>query len=311
MRFENKKVLVTGGAGFIGSNLVDKLVEEGASVTVLDDLFTGRCENISRFKDIKFIEGSVTDYDLVARLVKSTDYVFNLAVRNIIVSTVSPILDFQVNIGGTFNVLLAAKTYGVERVVFSSSASIYGNPRYLPINEDDPISALNPYAASKLSGENYCSAFYESYGVPVTALRYSNVYGPRQNYESEAGVVAIFINRILENEEIFIFGNGEQTRDFVYVNDVADVNLLMADKKLNGCFNVCTSVESSVNDIFRELAEILDYTKKPTYLPPKDGELFRSSLSFKLLREKLNWTSEEKLSDGLRKTVEYFREIKN
>jgi len=303
------KALVTGGAGFIGSNLVDKLVEEGATVTILDDLFTGRRDNISHLKKIKFIEGSVTDYDLVARLVNGTDFVFNLAVRNIIVSTVSPILDFQVNIGGTFNILLAAKTYGVKRLVYASSASIYGNPRYLPINEDDRISTLSPYAASKLSGENYCSAFYESYGVPATILRYSNVFGINQSPSNPyCGVISRFFNRMMHNKVPHIHGDGEQTRDFTYVSDVVEATLLAAlsPKSEGEIFNVASGIETSINHLTKLLADVTSIPVSPAHIDKRDiDNIRRRVLNIEKIRRVLRWSPTITLSRGLEFTYDW------
>ena len=200
IHLENARVLVTGGAGFVGSNLVKRLIHEGARVTVLDDLFTGRLENLPK-KGFDFVEGSVCDPTMVEKLVNDTEVVFHAAARNIVVSTKNPREDFETNIGGTLNILLAVKaTNGrVKRVLYTSSTSVYGNPKYLPINEDDHLSLLTPYAVSKLGGENYCMAFYESYGVPTAAVRYSNVYGPGQDPANPyCGVVAKFIECLFE-----------------------------------------------------------------------------------------------------------------
>ena len=313
MRFRNKKVLVTGGAGFVGSNLVNQLVKEGATVTVLDDLFTGRKENIAFLKEIKFVEGSVTDYELVAELVKKSEIVFNLAVRNIIVSTTSPLLDFQVNGGGTFNVLLAAKNYGVERVVYTSSASVYGNPRYLPINEDDHLSTLNPYAASKLSGENYSSAFYESYGVPVVVLRYSNVYGINQSpLNPYCGVISKFFDRIMNGRAPQIHGDGEQTRDFTYVDDVVEATLLAAlNPKAEGeVFNVGTGKETSINELVHYIIELVDTTISPVYIDKRDiDNIRRRVLNIEKIRRVLRWVPNTTLVKGLEKTYDWLRSI--
>ncbi len=309
MRFKGKKVLVTGGAGFIGSNLVDRLVVEGASVTVLDDLFTGRRENIKQLREVNFIEGTVTDYDLIARLVKDSDIVFNLAVRNIIVSTVSPILDFQVNTGGTFNVLLAAKTFGIERVVYASSASVYGNPRYLPINEDDRISTLNPYAASKLSGEHYCSAFYESYGVPVAVLRYSNVYGINQSPQNPyCGVISRFFDRMMHGKAPHVHGDGEQTRDFTFVSDVIEATLLAAvsTKSEGEIFNVASGIETSVNELTRQISEITDIPLSTAYIDKRDiDNIRRRVLNIEKIRRVLRWSPTITLSRGLEMTYDW------
>lgn len=309
MRFKGKKVLVTGGAGFVGSNLVDRLVVEGASVTVLDDLFTGRRENIKQLREVDFVEGTVTDYELVARLVKKSDFVFNLAVRNIIVSTVSPILDFQVNIGGTFNVLLAAKTFGVERVVYSSSASVYGNPRYLPINEDDRISTLNPYAASKLSGENYCSAFYESYGVPVSVLRFSNVYGINQSPENPyCGVISRFFDRMMHGKAPHVHGDGEQTRDFTFVTDVVEATILAAlsPKSEGEIFNVASGIETSVNELTRQISSITDIPLSTAYIDKRDiDNIRRRVLNIEKIRRVLRWSPTITLTRGLEMTYDW------
>ena len=186
-----RRILVTGGAGFVGASLVRRLVDMSARVTVLDDLFTGKAETIPT--GAQFVKGSVTDQGLVRDLVKEHSLVFHLAARNIIASTANPRDDYETNIGGTLNVLMAARESRPDRVVYTSSTSVYGNPRSIPINEDDGIVLLSPYAVSKLGGENYCSAFYESYGLPVSVVRYSNVYGPGQRPDNPyCGVVSKF-----------------------------------------------------------------------------------------------------------------------
>ena len=194
-----RKILVTGGAGFVGSVLVRRLLTAGSQVTVLDDLFTGRRDSIP--EGVEFIEGSVTDAALVNEVVKRHTLIFHLAARNIIASTANPRDDFATNIGGTLNVLLAAREAGVERVVYTSSASVYGNPRSIPINEEDGLATLSPYSVSKLAGENYCLAFYESYGLPVSVVRYSNVFGPFQTPENPyCGVVSKFLIAVYRSE---------------------------------------------------------------------------------------------------------------
>src|SRR5436190_2984632 len=225
---ENARVLVTGGAGFIGNNLVRRLMREGARVTVLDDLFTGRLENLPR-KGFEFVQGSVCDPAIVEKLVSDAEIVFHAAARNIVVSTRNPREDFETNIGGTLNMLLAARaTNGrVKRMVYTSSTSVYGNPKYLPINEDDHLSLLTPYAVSKLGGENYCMAFFESYGVPTTAVRYSNVFGPGQDPANPyCGVVAKFIDSLFAGQAPVIHGDGNQTRDFTYIDDAVEATVL-------------------------------------------------------------------------------------
>lgn len=306
MRFKGDKVLVTGGAGFVGSVLVNRLVEEGARVTVLDDLFTGRRENIAYLDDIKFIEGSVTDYDLLEKIIKGKKLVFNLAVRNIIVSVRSPKLDFKVNTEGTFNVLQASKDMGVERVIYTSSASVYGNPRYIPINEDDRLSCLNPYAASKLSGENYCFAFYETYRQPVTVVRYSNVYGVNQSpLNPYCGVVSKFFESIMRGETPQIHGDGEQTRDFTYVDDAVEATLTAAlhPRAEGEVFNVGTGKETSVNELADSIIGLTESQVRPTYIDRRDiDNIRRRVLNIEKSRRILKWIPQNTLKAGLKKT---------
>ncbi len=313
MRFTGKKVLVTGGAGFVGSNLVNQLVKEGAKVTVLDDLFTGQKENLECLDQIRFVDGTVTDFDLVNSLVKKAEIVFNLAVRNIIVSTVSPRLDFQVNTGGTFNVLLAARNHKIERVVYTSSASVYGNPRYIPINEDDRLSTLNPYAASKLSGENYCSAFYETYGLPVVVLRYSNVYGVNQSPKNPyCGVISKFFENLLNGKSPQIHGDGEQTRDFTYVDDVVEATLLASlNPKAEGeIYNVSSGKETSINELAQKMIEMADYHGSPEYIDRRDiDNIRRRVLNIEKIRRVIRWIPTTTLSTGLQKTFYWLNDV--
>lgn len=306
-----RRILVTGGAGFVGSNLVDRLVELNAEVTVLDDLFTGQLSNIQYLDRIHFIEGSVADYELVEELVAESDYVFNLAVRNIIVSTKHPHQDFEVNARGTFNVLQAAKKRGIRRVIFISSASVYGNPRYLPINEDDNYNILNPYAASKMTGENYCMAFYESFQVPVTILRYSNVYGIRQNPSNPyCGVVSKFFDSVLNGKPPQIHGDGEQSRDFTYVEDVVEATILAAinDKAIGEIFNVGTGIETSINTLAQKIIDIAGLQVEPIYIDRRDiDNIRRRVMNIEKIRRYLRWVPSTTLTRGLQKTYDWLK----
>ncbi len=314
-RFAGKRVLVTGGAGFIGSNLTDRLVEEGAQVTVLDDLFTGRRENIRQLDRIRFVEGSVTRFDLVSRLVQESEIVFNLAVRNIIVSTRSPRLDFLVNTGGVFNVLLAAKKHGIEKIVYASSASVYGNARYIPVNEDDRLSIINPYAASKLSGENFCSSFFETYGVPVVILRYSNVYGLNQSPTNPyCGVVSKFFEKLMNGVPPLIHGDGEQTRDFTYVSDVVEATLMAAlnPKAVGDIFNVGSGSETSVNKLARTILSIFGSSQKPVHIDRRDiDNIRRRVVNIEKIRRIIRWTPRVSLKEGLTRTYEWLRSVES
>jgi UDP-glucose 4-epimerase len=309
MRFENKKVLVTGGAGFIGSNLVNKLSAEGALVTVLDDLFSGDLSLIEDIPNTTFLKGSVTDFKLVEDLVEKADIVFNLAARNIIVSTRRPYEDFKVNAGGMLNILIAAKKYGIERIVYASSASVYGNARYLPINEDDLLHILNPYAAGKLSGENYCSAFFESYDIPVTILRYSNVYGTNQSpFNPYCGVVSKFFTSVLNDRPPQIHGDGEQTRDFTFVDDAVEATMLagLSPKVVGEVLNVGTGKETTVKQIAKLIIDLSGKDIQPVYKDRRDiDNLRRRVLNIEKIRQNLRWIPVTSLEEGLSKTYKW------
>jgi UDP-glucose 4-epimerase len=312
MQLEGRRVLVTGGAGFIGSNLVRRLLREGARVTVLDDLFTGRLENLPA-SGFDFIEGSVCDAALVARVVPEHAVVFHAAARNIVVSTRDPRQDFETNIGGTLNVLLAAKAAEgkVERIVYTSSTSVYGNPRYLPINEDDHLSLLTPYAVSKLGGENYCMAFYESYGLPTSAVRYSNVFGPGQDPANPyCGVVAKFIEALFLGRPPVIHGDGNQTRDFTFVDDAVEATVLASryNRALGEVFNVGTGVETRVNELAQVLIRVVGAEVVPEHKDRRDVDnIRRRVVNIEKTRRALRWVPEVTLEHGLRRTVEWQR----
>ena len=310
---ENARVLVTGGAGFIGANLVRRLLREGARVTVLDDLFTGRIENLPR-KGFEFVKGSVCDPAIVEKLVAEAEVIFHAAARNIVVSTRNPREDFETNIGGTLNMLLAARaTNGrVKRLVYTSSTSVYGNPRYLPINEDDHLSLLTPYAVSKLGGENYCQAFFESYGVPTTAVRYSNVFGPGQDPSNPyCGVVAKFIELLFAGQAPVIHGDGNQTRDFTYIDDAVEATVLAAqsDRALGEVFNVGTGVETRVNELAAILSRIIGSTLEPQHTNRRDiDNIRRRVVNIEKTRRTLRWVPSVTLEAGLANTVKWQRE---
>src|SRR5262245_7749100 len=311
MTLKDRRVLVTGGAGFVGSNLVRRLIQEEAKVTVLDDLFTGRRENLPS-AGLTFVEGSVCDPALVEHLVADSEIVFHAAARNIVVSTRNPREDFETNIGGTLNVLLAARATGVLRVIYTSSTSVYGNPRYLPVNEDDHLSLLTPYAVSKLSGEHYCTAFYESYGLPTTAVRYSNIFGPGQDPANPyCGVVAKFVDALFAGKPPVIHGDGNQTRDFTYIDDAVDATLLAAtsERALGEVFNVGTGIETNVNRLAETLIAVTGAHVRPEHADRRDVDnIRRRVVNIEKTRRALRWVPEVSLEEGLRRTVEWQRQ---
>jgi UDP-glucose 4-epimerase len=307
--FGGRRVLVTGGAGFVGGAVVRRLVDMGARVTVLDDLFTGIAETVPT--GAQLVQGSVTDVGLVHELVAAHSVVFHMAARNIIASTKNPRDDFETNIGGTLNVLMAARQSSADRVVYTSSTSVYGNPRSIPINEDDGLVLLSPYAVSKLGGENYCLAFYESYGLPVSVVRYSNVYGPGQRPENPyCGVVSKFFAAALAGESLLIHGDGEQTRDFTFVDDAVDATLLAAvhPRAEGEVFNVGTGIETSVNALAAAIVRAVRSDASISHVDRRDiDNIRRRVVNIEKIRRMLHWAPQVTLEHGLETTAEWIR----
>jgi UDP-glucose 4-epimerase len=305
--FGGRRILVTGGAGFVGSALVRRLVEAGARVTVLDDLFTGKQEVLPT--SVQFVEGSVTDLELVRALVADASLVFHLAARNIIASTKNPRDDFATNIGGTLNVLLAARESKPDRVVYTSSASVYGNPRSIPINEDDHLVPLSPYAVSKLGGENYCLAFYESYGLPVAAVRYSNIFGVGQRPDNPyCGVVSKFFASVYAGEPLAVHGDGLQTRDFTYIDDAVDATILAAvhPRAEGEVFNVGTGIETSVTALATQIGRSAGRDIDLLRIDRRDVDnIRRRVVNIEKIRRMLRWSPQVTLADGLDKTARW------
>ena len=307
-----KHALVTGGAGFVGSNVVRGLLRRfpDTRVTVLDDLSTGSRDLLPTDERLDLVRGSVEDSALVEKTMAPVDVVFHMAARNIIASTKNPRSDFETNIGGTLNILLAARDLDVEKVVYTSSASVYGNPRYLPINEDEHLSTLSPYSVSKLAGENYCRSFYDSYGLPTVALRYSNVYGPGQNPENPyCGVVSKFLQSVREGISPRIHGDGEQTRDFTFVDDAVEATITagLSLFGLGDVFNVASGVETSINTLANSIIEICGADLSVDYIDRRDiDNIRRRVLNIERIRRVFRWLPSHTLMGGLRKTVDWF-----
>ncbi len=314
INFKGKRVLVTGGAGFVGSNLVRAVFDAGGQVIILDDLFTGTRDNIDSDIEYEFVEGSVTDQKLIAELVGRVDYVAHLAARNIIVSTKDPREDYATNIGGTLNILLAARENPDVRVVYTSSASVYGNPRSLPILEDEVPLTFSPYSVSKLAGENYCTAFYETYGVKVASVRYSNVYGIKQDPANPyCGVVSKFIESLSSNNPVTVHGDGLQTRDFTYVTDTVEATLiaLLSNKADGMVFNIGSGMETSVVTLAEEIGLAMGKEVEIRHVDRRDiDNIRRRVLNIERIRSRLRWQPKTTLREGIRRTVEWWQSAK-
>lgn len=305
--------LVTGGAGFIGSNIVEELLKRGQKVRVLDNFSTGKRENILPFLGrIELIEGDIRNYRVVREAVEGVDLILHqAALPSVPRSIKDPITTNEVNVGGTLNLLNAAKNAGVKRIVYASSSSVYGNSEILPKKEDMIPEPISPYAVSKLAGEKYCKVFYEVYGLETVILRYFNIFGPRQDPTSQySGVIVKFINAFLNNKPLTVYGDGEQSRDFTFVDDVVKANLLVANCSLNHSgelFNVARGKRVTLNQMIKILKEIFGRDSKVIYVNPRSGDVKHSEADVSEIRERLNFAAKTSFKNGLRKTVERYR----
>lgn len=306
------KALVTGGAGFIGSHIAQRLVQEGYQAVILDNLSTGRLENLESFADkVDFVEGDVRDAALLRKLCQGCELVFHqAAVVSVPYSVEHPQESHDVNIQGTLNALLAARDAGAKRLVFASSAAIYGEDPALPKREQMLPEPISPYAVEKIAGEHYLSAFNQLYGLQTVALRYFNVFGPRQDPSSPySGVISIFVDRLLRQEDPTIFGDGEQYRDFVFVQDVVQANMLAAthDDAPGKVFNVGRGERTSLNQLVEILSRLAGYQASPTHGEPRAGDIRESLADIARIRQTLGYAPEVEVEQGLAALVEYAR----
>lgn len=300
------RVLVTGGAGFIGSHLVDELMSEGVGVVVLDDFSGGSRENLSSHlgePNFCLVAGDIRTEADVKRALEKMDAVFHLAATvSVDLSVKNPLLVNEVNVGGTLNVLRESLKAGVKRFVYASSCAVYGEPIHLPIDEDHPTRPISPYGVSKLAAEHYCRIFYEVYGLETVCLRFFNVYGPRQVVGPYSGVITKFINRLKRGRQPTIYGDGEQTRDFVFVRDVVDACLrAMCCKNCVGeVINVGTGIETSINKLANVLVELFNlHDIKVAYAEPRAGDIRKSCADLSKAKRLLGYKPKVPLTEGL------------
>ena len=311
-----QKTLVTGGLGFIGSHLVDSLLCEGFDVTVLDDLSSGKLENIAQHqhhKGLEIVTGDIRNLNLVKKAMKDADVVFHeAALANVALSVRNPILTNDVNVSGTVNILKTAADLHVKRFIFASSAAVYGDTRSSEKKEDDTLNPKSPYGVSKLAGEKYARSFFELYGLETVSLRYFNVYGPRQNFNLQAqygGVITIFLNQLLKNASPTIYGDGEQTRDFVYVKDIVQANLLAMESKnaVGESFNIATGTRTRVNRIAETLKNTLSKKNiKDLHLDPRLGEVKHGYANISKARKMLGYVPSVSFEEGVADLVEWY-----
>jgi UDP-glucose 4-epimerase len=307
------QTLVTGGAGFIGSNLVDALVARGDEVTAIDDLSTGRRENLSAALDagVELVEADVREAQAMTDVCERVrpDVVFHLAAQvDVRRSVADPAFDARVNVEGTVNMLGAAREAGVRRFVNSSTGgAIYGEGRVIPAPEDHPTAPEAPYGQSKAAADGYCDLYRRLHGLSTVSLRYGNVYGPRQDPLGEAGVVAIFCGNLLEGRRPTVFGDGLQTRDYVYVGDVVEANLAAAGSGAGGPFNIGTGVQTTVLELVEALAELGGREFEPEHAPERPGEVRHIALDSARAREELGWEPRTAVREGLEVTLASLR----
>lgn len=299
------KVLVTGGAGFIGSNLTPRLLKKGYSVTVLDNLCSGKLENLSGISHqsrFKFSLGDILDKNVLQEAFNGVNAVVHLAALiDVSASVINPLKTNEVNVTGTLNTLQEAVKNNVDRFVFASSTAVYGNVKTLPIKEDTILKPISPYAASKVAGESYCSAFEGCYGLDTVALRFFNVYGPRNENSPYSGVITKFLQKARNNEVLTIDGDGKQNRDFIYVDDVVQAIILaLEDDKLKGeAFNVCTGVTTSVNQLVNTMRSVTGKNLRVKHNPPRQGDIRESYGDPAKAADKLGFKSKINLQKGL------------
>jgi len=313
MPLDFSEILVTGGAGFIGSHIVDRLLDEGFKVRVLDNLSTGEKKNLAKHKNKKsfqFIEGNIRNFDLVKKTVKGVDAVIHeAALVSVTRSVENPLLSNEINVTGTVNLLKACVDAHVKRFIYASSCALYGDTETLPNHENLAPKPLSPYAVDKLAAETYAKVFHNVYGLETVSLRYFNVYGPRQKYGPYSGVISIFINRLLENKPPIIYGDGKQTRDFINVKDVVEANMLALSKRkaVGEVFNISTGEATTINKLTETIQKIMGKTSlKPLHAEPRPGDIKHSYGDITKARKNLEYEPKVQLEKGLSELVKSY-----
>ncbi|MCD6310706.1 MAG: NAD-dependent epimerase/dehydratase family protein [Candidatus Eremiobacteraeota bacterium] len=303
------RILVTGGAGFIGSHVVDSYVARGHRVAVIDDLSTGKKENLNPDSEFYHIGIGSPEVEKVFNDFKPDIVNHHAAQIDVRKSVSDPVHDAKINILDAIKLLEHCNNHKVKKFIYASTGgAIYGEPEHIPCDESHPVRPLAGYGTSKYCFEQYLELYSRLYGLDYTILRYANVYGPRQDPFGEAGVVAIFCGRLLSEKSPVIFGDGEQTRDYVYVGDIAKANLLVLDRGSGMCFNLGTGIQTSVNQIFRQIVKILGSDIKPVYEAPRPGEVMHIALDAGKAKNVIGWEPDVSIEEGLNKTLEFFKQ---
>ncbi|QTL99668.1 NAD-dependent epimerase/dehydratase family protein [Iocasia frigidifontis] len=303
------KVLVTGGAGFIGSNIVDCLVEQGYQTVIVDNLSQGKAENINQGAEFYQVDVSSPLINGVFKKEGITHVIHHAAQIDVQQSLRDPLFDIKNNITGTVNLLECCRKYNVKKIIYPSSAAVYGEPDYLPLDECHPLKAISPYGISKHTPEHYLRAYQELYDLDYTIFRYANVYGPRQDPKGEGGVISIFVDKMLAGERPVIFGDGEQSRDFIYVRDIVEANLKALSGAGGKLLNISSKIQVTVNELYQLINKILGSDLEPVYQKERKGDIRHSYLDNSRARAVLEWEPLYDLSSGLKETLAYYRSI--
>lgn len=315
MSFDGKRILVTGAAGFIGSNIVLKLLSYDCKVWGLDNLSNGRMVNLKNClnkPNFTFLKGDIRDIEFLRNNFKDLDIIFHEAALGSVPRSVEdPISTNEVNVKGTLNLLMLARDLDVERFIYASSSSVYGEREILPKREDMPLEPISPYAVSKLAAENYMSSFFRMYGLKTASLRYFNVYGPHQIASPYSGVIAIFISRTLQNQPLIIFGDGKQTRDFTFVQDVVNANILAVkkDNAIGQVFNLGSGIQTSILDLAHKVLELCDKSDlEIQFQPLRAGDVLHSFADIERAKTLLEYTPQFDLNKGIIETISWFQQ---
>lgn len=306
------KYIVTGGAGFIGSHIAEYLSMNGHEVIIFDNLFTGKKQNIQHFlekKTVSFVEGSVTDIHTLKKVADGVDGIFHeAAIASVPRSLKNPLATNEANVQGTLNVLLTARDCGIKKVVFASSSSVYGDTPVLPKKEDMKPLPISPYAVSKLAGEYYCRVFSSAYNLPTVCLRYFNVFGPRQDPNSEyAAVIPGFITKILKNQAPVIYGDGEQSRDFTFIQDVVQANILGMERDVEGVFNIAYGERHTLKDLALTIMDLAGVRMDPVFEAARQGDVRHSLADITAARSMLGYSPQYTFKSGLQETVSWYK----
>ena len=311
------KILITGGAGFIGSHLCDKYTKEGHTVLCLDNFMNGNLMNIRHllnYRNFKLINGDIRDFDLLEKIMRDVDVVFHLAAQiHVDRSIIEPKLTYEINVLGTQNILEVARIYDVEKIIHASTSEVYGSAQYAPMDENHPLNAPHPYGASKIAADRMCYAYIQTYGMNICIMRPFNLYGPRQKDSGYGGAISLFTKRVLSNMPPIIYGDGEQTRDYTYIEDIVEAyDLILNNKPIREPINFGTGKEIKIIDLANKIIELCGKIGniKPVHVEMRPGEVKRLVADISKAKELLGWMPKYTITDGLKEFIDWYKNYK-